>query len=859
MKVIKPLKQGILYRTFENDSRFYFVVTVFNFFPFTPFGRLHSEIDMWKFAGQELGKEAVLDVGMPKPRGEVIVSGKFFSPDGVPVPAGKVRVRLAGIDKTLYVFGDRYWKMAAGATVGITDPKPMTVVGISYQNAFGGPGFPRNPLGKGMVPAMTETGKDLLPLPNVEDPRSLVTSAKDQPEPAGFAPLDMMWPQRFPKAGTFDQKWFDERFPGLAADLDWTFYNTAPADQQINGFFDGDEPFEIDWMHPQKSHLAARLPAIRSRCFVNHDSQGRLVFKEIRLRPDTVWLFPHEEKGIVIYRGTMEVATDDAEDVKHLLLAYERRADEEKPLDHYQEALSKRLDKEKGYLLAFNEKDLIPLGETSGLSEMQGDDETKLLTGEGLLVKNMKNRGEREKEKINAQLRELGLDPGKYDLSAPPAQQIDLDDMEDLGKLVSEAKERQVQAEEKARKLLSGQGFDYDRLVETAREKPAALPRFSADETIKQLREFGINDPEGEKKLHQTEEMLNKVYREYGHFLPPGPVPHEEVQTRMREAVIAAHRNKESLAGKDFTGVNLENLDLAGVDLKNAFLQGANLSHANLEGADLSGCMLVRANLSATKLASAKMGSAGLGAAVLCGADLTGADLSGAVLARADLSKARLSGAKLDEADFSEANLSATDMTGASLKKSRFMESDLSGAVLAKCDLSEAFFMNASLDKSDFSGATLSATILVGVTANKAVFRSAQCANMRVLNQSSFQEADFANARVTQANLRGTNLAQSNFEGADISESDFSECDLHASNFYHSLARQTQFAKANLANARMAAMNLFAGSLQKADLHDTDLQGANLCMVDFMRVKFRNTNVGQANLAKTSVARWIPK
>ena len=102
MKVIKPLKQGILYKTFENDNRSYFVVTVFSFFPFTPAGQLHSEIDMWKFTARELGKGAILDLGMPKPKGEVVLTGKFFSPGGRLVPGGKVRIKLAGIDKTLY-------------------------------------------------------------------------------------------------------------------------------------------------------------------------------------------------------------------------------------------------------------------------------------------------------------------------------------------------------------------------------------------------------------------------------------------------------------------------------------------------------------------------------------------------------------------------------------------------------------------------------------------------------------------------------------------------------------------------------------------------------------------------------------
>jgi len=856
MKVIKPLKQGILYKTFENDNRSFFVVTVFSFFPFTPGGRLLSEIDMWKFTAQELGKEVILDLGMLKPRGEVVLTGKYFSPDGRPVPAGKVRIKLAGIEKTLYVFGDRFWKRGPGGLMEITDPEPITVMDISYENAFGGPEFPLNPLGKGTEPLPTKDGQILLPLPNVEDPQRLVTSPKDKPDPAGFAPLDMMWPQRASKAGTFDEKWLNERFPGLAEDLDWAYYNTAPPDQQIQGFFTGDEPFEIEGMHPQKQSLTGTLPGIRSRCFINQEIKGRPVFKEIELHPDTVWLFPHAERGIVTCRGTIETLTDDADDITHLLVAYERLSDDKKPLDHYQYALEKRLDKEKGYLFGLNEKDLIPPDEKSGFAEIMDDDETRLIVGEKLLAKNMKKRGEIEKEKIKARLKDAGIDPERCDPAPSDAPETDLDTMENLADFVEQS---QAEAKAKAKKLLAEQGLDYDRLVEKARKEPAPHLRFSAEETIAQLRESGELNPAMEKQIHQAEKMVNEAYKNYGHYFPPALLSPEEDLARMRKDILAAYGKGESLSGRDFTGVDLAGLDLVGIDLHGAFLERANLSGANLEGADLSGCVLVRADLSGATLASTKMASAGLGEADLAGADLQGADLAKAVLVKATLPHANLRNTNLAEADFSEAVLTGTDMTRARMNKCRFMETDMTDAVLPGADLSEGFFLNASLQNCDFSKANLSSAILVGVTADKAIFREAELTNFRTLGESSFKEVDFSNANLMQANLRGANLARSNFEKADISRSDFSECDLRETNFYQTIGKGAQFVKADLSKARMLSINLFGGSLQKAHLDDTDLRGANLCMVDFMKVKFKNTNIGEANLAKTFINRWLSK
>jgi len=343
VNVIKPLNQGILYKVFEDGKQCYLSVGILNFFPFGESAGLLSEIDLWKFAASELGKDAMLDMCMPKPKGEVLVVGKCFAPGGRPVPAYEVGHQIGAINKTLHVFGDRFWKRKAGVLKTISDPLPFTEMDVSYENAFGGPDYTKNPLGKGHAPVKTDTGEKIHPLPNIEDPGNLIDSPKKKPDPAGFAPIDLTWPQRFDKVGTYDQKWQRERFPGLAEDMDWTFFNAAPKDQHIEGFFKGDEPFEIKGMHPEKILIQASLPGVKSRCFINQKADQSEQFKEIDTRLDTVWLFPHAEKGIVIYRGVAEVQTDDAEDVLHMLIAYERINDEPRTIEHYREAFFRAL------------------------------------------------------------------------------------------------------------------------------------------------------------------------------------------------------------------------------------------------------------------------------------------------------------------------------------------------------------------------------------------------------------------------------------------------------------------------------------------------------------------------------------
>ena len=59
MKVIKPLNQSLLYKVFEKERKNHLSVAILSFFPFDVTQGLLSEIDLWKFAGSELGKDAV--------------------------------------------------------------------------------------------------------------------------------------------------------------------------------------------------------------------------------------------------------------------------------------------------------------------------------------------------------------------------------------------------------------------------------------------------------------------------------------------------------------------------------------------------------------------------------------------------------------------------------------------------------------------------------------------------------------------------------------------------------------------------------------------------------------------------------
>ncbi|WP_433927125.1 DUF2169 domain-containing protein [Sorangium cellulosum] len=330
MKIVKPMRLGVVPRVFMAQRTPHLLITAFAGFSYERPARLLYEPTVWNVAMEELGKDGLLDEFNPKTRGELLVTGRCYPPGRVARPASSVRVQLGAIDKSLYVIGDRTWGL-----LGMSDPAPFTEMPVTWRNAFGGEGFARNPLGKGH-------GDRSAALPNIESPRHLIRGRGDRPAPAGLDGYDVTWPQRFSKIGTCDAAWRDQCFPGFARDMDPTLFNMAPDDQQIDGFFRGDETFVVENMHPDRPRIEGALPGIASRCFVCLKTRDGVEIREPAMKLDTVRLFPHRERGVVFFRGGVEIAEDDANDVVAVLVACEAMG-APRPAAYYHEYLTPRL------------------------------------------------------------------------------------------------------------------------------------------------------------------------------------------------------------------------------------------------------------------------------------------------------------------------------------------------------------------------------------------------------------------------------------------------------------------------------------------------------------------------------------
>src|SRR5690606_21345855 len=127
-----------------------------------------------------------------------------------------------------------------------TAPLPFTTMPLTYANAYGGPGYAANPVGRGFGTREA---------PSVELPGEPLRQ-ESRPTPASFAPIHPAWAQRAGKVGTkYGEAWRKERAPYYAEDFDWTYFQAAPADQQLAGYLRGDEEVVLQGLRPDAATL----------------------------------------------------------------------------------------------------------------------------------------------------------------------------------------------------------------------------------------------------------------------------------------------------------------------------------------------------------------------------------------------------------------------------------------------------------------------------------------------------------------------------------------------------------------------------------------------------------------------------
>lgn len=852
MKVVKPLKIPILTRVIEHLKRPQFHVGAILAFPLDRPRALIDELTFWPAVTADLGM-AVLDEGIAKARGELLVAGRCCAPGGRPLPASYVRAKVGAAEKKLMVTGDRHRQLGF-----VTEPKPFVEMPVDWAHTYGGKGYQRNPYGIG-TEDIERDGKRVRPLPNVEPFGGLLGPRPDQPD--SFAPMDMSFEQRRARAGTFGRDYVEKYAPGLPPDHDPTIYNAGREDQWIAGFWRGDEHFLVEGMSHKSPRIEGALPGLVARAFVTRRTAEGDQFVEIGLRCDTVWLFPTTGLGAVILHGWMPVADDDGRDIVHLVVAGEEPS-APRPIDHYQQALVRRLDKDKGSIADLSDSDLMPARASGVVANMDLGAIGQWLKPEQITLENQRRGAERRRLERVAELEAQGLDPALFGAAALPVPDVELPPMDDLDAVAEylltiegqvaeeEAKAKKAAAElkEQQRAHQIAAGEDPDAPEEEVTGGP---PEFSAKTQLGQqvelarvMREGGEPDLELEAKLaspayhdelFRLEELTRQSYRQAAHLSPPAPLMTEEAAQIARALLQIARDTGDPLSDRDFTGADFRGADLTGMDFSRSFLECADLRDADLTGANFEGAVLARADLRGAKLKGTRLVLANLGASNLEGASFEGADLSQAVLMGARLTGASFARATLTGADVIETKWLGVDLAGARLDQCTFLKADFTGASLAGAHLVQTTFIECQLDGVDFSGADLQRSCFVTCKGEDARFVGARMSEAVIAHMSELPRADFTEAVMEKCCLRTTGLRGAKFLSARMVMADLSECDATGATFDRALLNSALLIRTRLDGASLRGVNLTEALLSKSRLAGADFTGSQLTRADFSR------------------------
>jgi hypothetical protein len=192
------------------------------------------------------------DFCLGKPGTDVLLHGSAWGPGGRMATQVDVSLRVGPLQRWVRVFGDRHWDTGVAGYV-MSPPAPFARMPLVWERAFGGsdetPAGPRydyrNPVGTGFHVLAGHKSVIGMPVPNLEDPASLISSTSDSPPPAGFAAVAAHWEPRRSFGGTYDAAWEQRRAPYLPDDFDPRFFHLAPPGLSTIGYLRGGEPVEL--------------------------------------------------------------------------------------------------------------------------------------------------------------------------------------------------------------------------------------------------------------------------------------------------------------------------------------------------------------------------------------------------------------------------------------------------------------------------------------------------------------------------------------------------------------------------------------------------------------------------------------
>jgi hypothetical protein len=254
-----------------------------------------------------------------KPRADVLLVGKAFTPRNEPVRSVVARLVVGAVDKAIEVHCDRAWT----ADGKLLEGPPFTSMSLFYERSGGGPET-WNPVGIGSGARPDVHGA--VRIANLQPPGFQLKDRSTAIPPVGFGPVAAHWPERARRLGRH-AAWAGEdwRHQALPEDLDMGWFNAAPADQQTDAIHDG-QRIVLENLHRDHARLTTALSGVRPRAYVEPGAQ-----RHVRLVCDTLWIDTDRAICTLTWRGV--VALQRPDEPGRIVVAVEERGRPLEPAD----------------------------------------------------------------------------------------------------------------------------------------------------------------------------------------------------------------------------------------------------------------------------------------------------------------------------------------------------------------------------------------------------------------------------------------------------------------------------------------------------------------------------------------------
>ncbi|WP_027184843.1 DUF2169 family type VI secretion system accessory protein [Desulfovibrio inopinatus] len=742
MKLLRPPELVISRKPFTWQGNHRLCVTAQLAFTLTSPSQTIKAAHAWKQLAPLAEQIGGLDAGMPKGRGEFLVAGTCWASQNTPVEALEVAVTVGPQNKHLYVFGDRSWQ-SRKTNARLPVPTPFQSMPITWANAFGGPGYDSNPIGKGFLDPSPQKRSTAISLPNIEHPNHLIGSINDRPQPVGLGPIPPHWSQRRQLAGTYDQNWKRRDWPGFPSDLNWRFFNCAPDDQRINGYWKGDESIALFNMHPQDTCIETHLPKIRVRC-LSGESLADDNAQEPPTNLDTVWLFPDVGIGMLFYRAVFTVADEEASNLGWILCWTESLDDSPTSPDVYLAKVQERRER----LPKSEHPQTPPAQPETQLPRKEDVPSEKPLwsSAPGLSRQDITDGHAAGRSFANTDCR--GMDYSGLSLSGILFCGADLRGTNFSGADLSAAD-------------LTGARLDGATFVNAR----CSAARFDKATALHACFDQAQLDRISAQQFDATDASFN--------------------QARMDSADLRGFQGiRSQFQNASLLQVNATKADFSQANATNAVLKQSILDQACFEQAILDAADLTETHLKTTQMT---------------GVHAVGTRFDKSVMATTDFSSAKLDNAVFDGATGSKVLFFGAQANGISLVKTSLehvrgnRNTELINAIFTDSDLPRMSMRFAKLPKADFSKARLLRTSFQGAHLDGASFAASNAPNIV-----------FTKANLDHANLTGMNAMHARLRKASLQRADLRQANLYGADVYKVVVDNTRFDGTNLHQTLLA-------------------------------------------------------